>query len=115
MSSFGVRYPVVLQAVMNHAQRLRAFLADREARLRHGDAGEAWLIGRGGEVQCVVAIVALDWHQQRVSGEEAAARLSRYVREIHDGMAMHLDVGMPPCCRMPLARTRPPSRARGVR
>ncbi|HEX4448799.1 MAG TPA: hypothetical protein VH044_18785 [Polyangiaceae bacterium] len=107
MAPFGIRYPVVFQAVMNHAQRLRSFLEEREARLRPGDPGEAWLIGRAGEVQCVLAIVALDWHQQRVSGDEAATRLARYVREIHDGMAMHLDIGMPHCCRAPLHRAKP--------
>lgn len=104
MASFGTRYPVVLQAVMNHAQRLRGFLEERERRTHPGDAGAQWVTGRAGEVQCVVALVALDWHQQRLSTEAAATTLARYVREIHDGLAMHLDIGMPPCCRAPLAR-----------
>jgi hypothetical protein len=100
----GARYPAVFQAVMNHAQRLRGFLEERERKAHPGDAGAPWLIGRAGEIQCVVALVALDWYHERVSGEDAALRLSRYLREIHDGLAMHLDVGMPPCCRLPLAR-----------
>ena len=100
----GTRYPVVLQAVMNHARRLRMFLEDRERRVHPNDAGAPWLIGRAGEVQCVVALIALDWHQERLSGEAAASKLAAYVREIHDGLAMHLDVGMPACCRLPLAR-----------
>lgn len=104
MHPFGTRYPVVLQAVIDHAQRLRRFVEDREGRARPGDAGAQWLTGRAGEIQCVVALVALDWHQQRLSGEDAAVKLARYVKEIHDGMAMHLDIGMPPCCRVPLSR-----------
>jgi hypothetical protein len=100
----GTRYPAVLMAVMNHAQRLRGFLEERERKVRPYDHGAPWLIGRAGEVQCVVALIALDWYQERVSTQEAAVRLARYVREIHDGLAMHLDVGMPPCCRLPLAR-----------
>jgi hypothetical protein len=102
MPPFGTRYPVALQAVMNHAQRLRSFLEDRESRAHPCDPGAHWIIGRAGEVQCVVALVALDWHQKRLSGEAAATKLARYVRDIHDGLAMHLDVGMPPCCVVPL-------------
>jgi hypothetical protein len=102
MPPVGPRYPVVLQAVMNHANRLRSFVEDRESRARPGDPGLPWLTGRAGEIQCVVALVALDWHQQRLSGEAAAVKLAGYVKEIHDGMAMHLDIGMPPCCRVAL-------------
>jgi hypothetical protein len=113
MPTFGTHYPIVLQAVMNHAQRLRTFVEDREGRARPGDPGAPWLTGRAGEIQCVVALVALDWHQQRLSGEAAAVKLARYVREIHDGLAMHLDVGMPPCCRVALRRTAGAPRAAG--
>jgi hypothetical protein len=108
MPSFGTRYPVVFQAVMNHAQRLRRFIEDRESRARPGDGGAQWLTGRAGEIQCVVALIALDWHQQRLSGDAAAAKLARYVKDIHDGLAMHLDIGMPPCCREPLRRAGAP-------
>ena len=101
----GTRYPVVLRAVMNHAQRLRTFVEDRENHLRPGDAAAPWLIGRAGEIQCVVALIALDWHQQRLSTEAAAAGLARYIKDIHDGLAMHIDVGMPPCCQMLLRRS----------
>jgi hypothetical protein len=109
----GARYPAVLQAVMNHAQRLRGYLEERERKIPASDPGAPWLIGRAGEVQCVVALLALDWHQERLTGQDAAVRLARYVREIHDGLAMHLDVEMAPCCRLPLARTRglPPAKA----
>jgi hypothetical protein len=112
----GTRYPAVLQAVMSHAQRLRGFLEERERKTGPNDACAPWLIGRAGEIQCVVALIALDWYQERLSSQEAALRLSRYVREMHDGLAMHLDVEMPPCCRLPLARagSRAPA-GKGVR
>jgi hypothetical protein len=99
MALHGTRYPVVLRAVMNHAQRLRSFIADRENHMSREDAAAPWLIGRAGEIQCVVALVALDWHQERLSTEAAAARLARYVKDLHDGLAMHIDVDMPPCCQ----------------
>jgi hypothetical protein len=107
MSHFGTRYPIVLQAVMNHAQRLRVYLEDRERRVHPFDPGAFWLSGRAGEVQCVVALVALDWHQGRLTSEAGAAKLARYIKDIHDGLAMHLDVEMPPCCRVPVLRTLP--------
>jgi hypothetical protein len=99
MALHGTRYPVVLRAVMNHAQRLRAFIAERENHLCPGEAAAPWLIGRAGEIQCVVALVTLDWHHERLSTEAAAARLARYLKDLHDGLAMHIDVAMPPCCQ----------------
>jgi hypothetical protein len=110
MGLFGSRYPIVLQAVMNHAQRLRTFLEERERAARPGDLALPWLTGRAGEVQCVVALVALDWHHQRLSGEEASAKLARYIKDLHDGLAIHLDVGLPPCCGVLLSgrRAAPP-------
>jgi hypothetical protein len=92
-------YPIVLRAVMNHAQRLRSFIAERENHLSPGEAAAPWLIGRAGEIQCMVALITLDWHQERLSTEAAAARLARYLKDLHDGLAMHIDVAMPPCCQ----------------
>ena len=99
---------------MNHAERLRVFVEDRERRARPGDAATSWLTGRSGEIQCVVALVALDWHQQRLSGEASAVKLACYLREIHDGLAMHLDIGMPPCCRAPIKAAASSRRASGI-
>jgi hypothetical protein len=94
-------YPPILQSVMNHAWRLQEFFDAVEEQLEGRDSLEPWVIGRAGELQCFVAIVALDWHHKRTSDGEAAARLARYVRDMHDGIAMHLDVGLPPCCAGP--------------
>ncbi len=99
MTPFGPYYPLILQAVMNHAERLAELLARREQGQPTPDGGGAWLIGRAAELRCIAGIVAIDWHEGRLSAEAAACKLARYVRELHDGLAMHLDVAMPGCCR----------------
>ncbi len=111
--SFGSRYPPGLNDVIRHAQRLKDYLARKERTTYPFDPASPWLTGRSGEVQCVVALIALDWHEGRVTTEAAVAKLGRYVRDLHDGLAMHLDIEMPPCCRaMPAeALPGPPRRA----
>jgi hypothetical protein len=94
----GRPYPPALDDVIRHAQRLREYLSRREETTYPFHPGGAWLTGRAGEVQCVVALVAVDWYAARVSTDAAIVRLNRYLREMHDGLAMHLDVGRPPCC-----------------
>jgi|HubBroStandDraft_6_1064221.scaffolds.fasta_scaffold147663_2 hypothetical protein len=106
------RYPPELDAVLQHAQRLREFIARKERATYILDPGGPWIAGRSGEIQCVVAIVALDWHEGRHGTEGAVVSLNRYLRELHDGLAMHLDVGQPPCCRPPRDRPTPRSPAR---
>jgi hypothetical protein len=99
MPPFGPFYPLVLQAVMNHAERLAELLAQRERVTRDFDVGGLWLTGRAAELQCVAAMIAVDWQEGRLPAAAAAGKLARYVRELHDGLAMHLDVAMPACCR----------------
>jgi hypothetical protein len=86
---------------------LREFLAHRERTTLPSDPIAPWLLGRSGEIQCVVALVALDWYQARVDEALAVAKLTRYLKDIHDGVAMHLDIGLPPCCRRGPALARP--------
>jgi hypothetical protein len=107
MPPFGPFYPLVLQAVMNHAERLAELLAQRERVTRDFDVGGVWLIGRATELQCVAAMIAVDWQERRLPTAAAAGKLARYVRELHDGLAMHLDVAVPACCHAPPAATRP--------
>jgi hypothetical protein len=113
------RYPPELEAVLQHAQRLREFIGRKERGTYIVDAGGPWIAGRSGEIQCVVALMAIDWHEGRQTTAEAIASLNRYLRALHDGLAMHLDIDQPPCCRTPrepspskrstdrLARTKP--------
>ena len=105
------RYPPELDAVLQHAQRLREFVARKERGTYIFDAGGPWIAGRSGEIQCVVALVALDWHEGRHGTEGAVLSLNRYLRGLHDGLAMHLDIDQPPCCRSPRDRPTPKSRA----
>jgi hypothetical protein len=116
------RYPPELDAVLEHARRLQDFMGRKERATYIFDAGGPWIAGRAGEIQCVVALVAMDWHEGRHDTEAAVASLNRYLRGLHDGLAMHLDIEQPPCCR-PLpkeapgagADPRPPSSTGGSR
>lgn len=94
-------YPLVLQAVLNHAARLGELLGQRERTASPFEDGSLWLTGRATELHCVAAMAAVDWHEGRLSAKAAAGRLARYVRDLHDGMAMHLDIATPSCCRPP--------------
>jgi hypothetical protein len=108
--AFSRRYPPELDAVLQHAQRLREFIARKERATYIFDPGGSWITGRSGEIQCVVAIVAMDWHEGRHCTDGAVVSLNRYLRGLHDGLAMHLDIEQPPCCRPP--RDRPTPRPR---
>ncbi len=103
--AFPRRYPPELEDVLQHAQRLREFIARKERATYIVDPGGPWIAGRAGEIQCVVALAALDWHEGRHCTEGAVASLNRYLRGLHDGLAMHLDIDQPPCCRPPRDRS----------
>jgi hypothetical protein len=95
------RRPAVrLRAVMSHAERLADLLGRVEQAAAPFPPACVWLIGRAAELQCIVHLVASDWQVGRLSAEAAARRLNLYVKELHDGMAMHLDIGTPVCCRL---------------
>jgi hypothetical protein len=93
------RYPPELDAVLEHARRLQDFIGRKERAIYIFDPGGPWIAGRAGEIQCVVALVAMDWHEGRHDTEAAVASLNRYLRGLHDGLAMYLDIEQPPCCR----------------
>jgi hypothetical protein len=101
MTPGAPHYPPVLQVVLDHAARLAELLTQRERACTPEEAGALWLAGRATEVQCVAAAAAVDWHEGRRSAASAAGRLARYLRDLHEGLAIHLGVGMPSCCRPP--------------
>ncbi|MGH7269291.1 MAG: hypothetical protein ACREJ3_02580 [Polyangiaceae bacterium] len=94
-------YPPALRDVIRHAERLKGLLIDRERSVYPFDAGGPWLTGRSGEVQCVVALLTMDWHEGRASTATTITEIGRYLRDVHDGLAIHLDIGMPSCCHPP--------------
>ncbi|HEV3194196.1 MAG TPA: lamin tail domain-containing protein [Polyangiaceae bacterium] len=98
MTPFGPYYPLVLDAVMRHAERLTELLALRERALSHGDPGWPWLIGRAAELRCVAAVLGADWHRGRLSADVAAVELAQYVRHLHQGLAEQLGIRKPACC-----------------
>jgi hypothetical protein len=92
-------YPYALRELLAHARRLMDLLAKHERRASPYDSGGAWLIGRASELRCVIALVAMDWHKGLLSSDAAARKLGRHVRDLHDGLAIYLDIGRPACCR----------------
>jgi len=98
MTPFGPYYPLVLDAVMRHAERLTELLALRERALSHNDPGRPWIIGRAAELRCVASVLGADWHGGRLSADVAAVELAQYVRHLHQGLAEQLGIRKPACC-----------------
>jgi hypothetical protein len=98
MTPFGPYYPLGLDAVMRHAERLTELLALRERGLSHGDPGWPWLIGRAAELRCVASVLGAEWHKGRLSADVAAVELAQYVGHLHQGLAEQLGIRKPACC-----------------
>jgi hypothetical protein len=98
MTPFGPYYPLVLDAVMRHAERLTDLLSLRERALSHRDPGWPWLIGRAAELRCVASVLGADWHKGRIPADVAAVELAQYLRQLHRGLAEHLRIRKPGCC-----------------
>lgn len=113
MGVFGPFYPHPLQASVNHAERLRQVLLDEETRVRDSPSVSAWLVGRAGELEQVVAWTIEEWRMNRRSAGHAARSLGMYVRELHEGLASRLGVTAPACCGGPDATTETPPRPEG--
>jgi hypothetical protein len=90
MSVFERKYREPLQAVVDHARRLCAFLERLEA--RHADPGR-WLVGRRDEIRLVVRLRVRDWRARRIGTEFAARTIDAYLDEVHLGAARSL--GLP--------------------
>jgi hypothetical protein len=99
MTPFGPYYPLALESVMRHAERLTELLTLCERRVAPHDAGGAWITGRAAELRCVATVIGRDWHDGTVSADAAAARLTRHIKHLHEGLAQHLGLRWPSCCR----------------
>jgi hypothetical protein len=104
MTPFGPYYPLALESVMRHAERLTELLTLRERGVAPHDAGGAWITGRAAELRCVATVIGRDWHDGTVSADAAAARLAQHIKQLHEGLAEHLGLQWPSCCRPNLSR-----------
>jgi len=106
MSPFGPFYPPRLQTSVNHAERLCGILQEQEqlAAAARSQA-PAWLIGRAGELEQVVAATVQQWRAGRRGTETAAAALDEHLDALHDGLAAWLGLTSPLCCRGSAATT----------
>ena len=99
MSPFGPFYPARLQRSVNHAERLCNVLqrAEEDASMARPPP-PAWLIGRAGELEQVVATSVQQWREGRQHADTVAARLDEHLDGLHDGLAAWLGLTAPPCC-----------------
>ena len=99
MSPFGPFYPPRLQASVNHAERLYGILQEQEELAAAARSTvPAWLIGRAGELEQVVAATVQQWRAGRHRTESAAAALDEHLDALHDGLAAWLGLTSPLCC-----------------
>jgi hypothetical protein len=97
---FGPYYPLVLDPVMRHAERMAELLMLRERLSTPGAPGHAWLSGRAAELRCVALVLGRDWHDGRLSAGAAAIELAHYLRRNHDELAQQLNLERPSCCHI---------------
>jgi hypothetical protein len=84
MGVFGPKYPPRLQEVVSHAERFCQQLSRwEEAGQGESAEAQAWLVGRTGEIELVLALALSDWNDKRVSIENAAQSMSTYLLELH--------------------------------
>jgi hypothetical protein len=116
--TYGPFYPPVLQAAVDHAERLSSVLADMRVargRGRAGSVASAWLVGRVGEIETFVAQVVDEWRRRAVDERAAAAAVDGYLDLLHAGLRTHFGPTLASLCCVenpseptrPLPRTSP--------
>lgn len=106
MSTFGPFYPDLLQAAVNHAERLAAAVEASLDDVLNSPAfdpeqptnAEVWLRGRSEEIEAFVRDVVSDWRIGSLSLEIAAAVLERYIETVHRGMLSNVTEGKSLAC-----------------
>ncbi len=96
---FGPFYPPTLQQVVNHAEKLREVVAIHELTPPSDEWAEVWLLGRAQEIGEFVGEIARAWRGGEISDQKAARSLVGYIESLHAGLARHLGVTVPTCCR----------------
>jgi len=107
MPGFGPFYPPLLQDAVNHAERLANMLR-RMPVPGADDQASAWVTGRAEEIDCFVDVVTHDWRAARLSDDNAADAIGRYVDVLHRDLGLRLGVLAPRCCPSPYEITAEP-------
>ena len=97
MGAMGPFYPSFLQEALNHAERLAGVLDSLDPRSGR-QAASTWLLGRPGEVDCLLRALIGDWRSERLSDVETAQAINAYVATLHRGLAIYFGELAPPCC-----------------
>jgi hypothetical protein len=84
--------------VLEHAERFAELLAVRECQVAARDRAAPWLVGRAGELRCVVEAVTKDWRRGRLSAGQAAIDLALHLESLHRGFAENIGRQTPLCC-----------------
>ena len=98
MTPFAPPLPVVLRAVMAHAERFSELLDARERDLGAQEPPLAWTLGRADELRCLASLVNDDWRAGRMSPGQAAIELGLHLRSLHEGFARVAGLRSPSCC-----------------
>jgi hypothetical protein len=98
MPVFGPFYPPVLQAVVDHAERLWDLLALRELTPPTEEWAEAWTMGRADEIVRFAEHVIGLWEERRLADGGAASMLEGYLAVVHQGLTRHFGFDAPRCC-----------------
>jgi len=106
MRTFGPFYPPRLQLAVSHAERVAHLISAHEAAPPPGDEwARAWLTGRAGEIESLVAEAARAWRRGDLAEQDAAASIDRYLGALHEGMRRVLGLSAPRCCEGSLDTT----------
>jgi hypothetical protein len=108
MRAFGRHYPPFLQEAVDHAQRLVELLQTLDPRAARRSAA-TWLVGRVGEVECLVGELVDDWQRGAVSEADAAGAVNAYVGALHRGLAINFGELAPSCCVQSIIVTATPA------
>jgi hypothetical protein len=90
--------PPVLGPVVAHAERFAQILEGRERHVSTRDMAALWLVGRAGELRCLLAVLLEDHEQGRVRAGQAAVELARHLNALHAGFAAINGRQAPLCC-----------------
>jgi hypothetical protein len=91
-------YPHELGELVSHAARLAEILEAHEL-TPPGDArASRWATGRADEIARFMENVTSEWRAGTIAEHVAGARISSYLRELHQGLREHFGAHAARCC-----------------